>query len=101
MATYVELYGLAQTDSVLRQKVTVACIVAAEAIMAEDAGTANHANRLIWAQSVFANPTTEAIRMTFAALAANNAATVAQIQSATDAAIQTIVNSHINLFATG
>lgn len=100
MATYVELYAL-QNDSTLRNRVRVACLIAAEAVMAEDAGTANHANRLLWAKSVFEYPAVEAERMLMAALAANNAATVAQITGATDAQLQTVVNNHVNLFATG
>ena len=100
MATYEELYTL-RTDSALKNRVTTACILAAEAVMLEDGGTANHANRLLWAKAVFANPKGEADRMFMAILAANSAATVANIQSATDAAIQTNVDDHIDLFADG
>jgi hypothetical protein len=100
MATYDELYGL-KDDSGLKNKVTAACIISAESILAEDGGTANHANRLIWAAAVFASPGREADRMYWAVLAANKDATVAQIQSATDAAIQTNVDNHVDLFATG
>lgn len=100
MATYAELYNL-RNDSALRNKVVVAVIVAAETIMNEDGGTANHANRLIWAGSVFANPGFEADRMFMAVLAANSDLTVTQIQEASDAAIQTNVDAHIDLFATG
>jgi hypothetical protein len=101
MATYTELYKLALEDSVLRNKITTACIIAAEAIRGEDAGTANHANRLIWSKNVFENPAVESNRMLWAALAANNTLTVAQIQSASDASLQTVINSAVNLFATG
>ena len=100
MATYNEIYSL-HTQSELKNRVTVACIVAAEGIMAEDGGTANHANRLIWASSVFANPKTEAERMYWAVLAANNVADVDVIIGATDAAIQNNVDNHVDLFATG
>ena len=100
MATYSELYGL-NSDSELRNRVTVACIVAAETVMAEEDTTPNHANRLLWAASVFVSPTVEARRMFMAVLAANKDATVSAIQSATDAQIQAVVDSHIDLFATG
>ena len=100
MATYEELYGL-RNDSGLRNRVVVACIISAEGIMSEDGGTPNHANRLIWAAAVFASPTQEAERMYWAVLAANKDATIAQIQSATDAAIQTNVDAHVDLFAIG
>lgn len=100
MATYKELYDLA-SNSELRNRVTIACTLAAYAINGEDAATANHANRLIWAARVFASPGAEADRMYPVILAANAAATVAQITGATDAAILTAVQGVINLFATG
>ena len=100
MATYTELYDL-KTDSVLRNRVMVACIIAAETVMAELDTVENHANRLIWAAKVFANPAVEANRMFMAILAANAATDVAVIQSATDVAVQTNVDDHVDLFATG
>jgi hypothetical protein len=100
MATYAELYGL-KNDSALRNRVLTACVIAAEAVMNEVDTTSNHANRLIWAASVFASPVSEADRMFMAVLAANEDATVTQIQGASDAAIQTNVDNHVDLFATG
>ncbi len=100
MATYDELYGL-KNDSALRNKVETACIIAAEAVMLEDGGIANHINRLLWAKAVFANPSGEANRMFMAILAANSGSTVAVIQGAPDATIQTNVDDHIDLFADG
>jgi len=100
MASYAELYGL-RNDSALRNRVMVACIIAAEVVMAEVDTTPNHANRLVWAASVFANPVAEASRMFMAILAANSGLTVEQIQGATDAQIQTGVDDHIDLFAVG
>lgn len=100
MATYDELFGLQANDS-LRNRIAVACIVAAEAIRTENANTANHANRLLWAKAVFANPQGEAQRMLWAVLAQNKTATVAQITGATDATIQTAVSAAVDVFATG
>lgn len=100
MATYTELYDL-HSDSALKNKVTVACMVAAETIVAELDTEPNHANRLLWAAQVFANPQTEAERMFWALLAAENTQDTATIQGATDAAIQARVDEHVNLFATG
>lgn len=101
MASYVELHKLALEDSVLRNRITTACIIAAEEIRSEDPGIANHANRMIWSKNVFAHPVVESDRMLWAALAANRTLTVAQIQGATDAGLQTAVNNAVNLFATG
>lgn len=100
MATYVELRQLFGNDA-LRNKIEVAVIIAAEAIRTEDAGTANHANRLIWAKQAFENPTSVAVKMMMALLAANAAATVAAITGATDAVIQGLVNAAVNVFADG
>lgn len=100
MATYAELFSL-RNNSDLRNKVTSAVIIAAETVMNELDTVPNHANRLIWAKGVFANPRTETDRMFMAVLAANKDASVAQIEGATDAAIQTNVDDHIDLFADG
>lgn len=100
MATYAELYDLHNYTELIN-KVAVACIVAGEMVHDEDVSITNHANRLIWAADVFANPLAEATRMYWALLAANRSANVETIQSATDASIQSQVEAHIDLFATG
>ena len=100
MATYMELKGLF-SHSDLQDKVEVACIVAAETIRAEDAGTDNHANRLAWAKRAFTSPTAVRDEMLMALLAANKDATVAQITEATDAAIQAKVDAAVDVFADG
>ena len=100
MATLEELYSL-NNKSALKNKVTAACIIAAETVMNELDTVDNHANRLVWAKAVFANPSGEANRMFMAILAANADADVAVILAATDAAIQTNVDDHIDLFADG
>jgi len=100
MATYKDLYGLA-SESALRNRVTTAVIVAAEAIRNEDGETANHANRMLWAAAVFSSPATETKRMFWMLLAANKDLEVAQISGASDGSIQAAVNAAVNLFATG
>lgn len=100
MATYAELYNL-QSDSALRNRVTVACTIAANTVRAEDPGTTNHANRLLWAKQVFERPEYEGERMLRSLLAQNASATVAQIEAATDTAIQTAVNNTVDIFAIG
>lgn len=100
MATYAELRGLFGHNE-LKNKVEVACIVAAEAIRGEGSGVTNHTNRLLWAKAAFANPKAPAVQMVMALLAANKDATTATITEATDAAIQTKVDAAIDLFADG
>jgi len=100
MASYTELRGLFSTDD-LRNKIEVACIVAAEAIRTEDVNTDNHANRVVWAKTTFSNPRTIAEKMLMALLAANKDADVATITGASDAAIQTKVDAAVDVFADG
>lgn len=100
MATYEELFSL-RNKSELKNKVVAAVIISAEEIMAELDTVPNHTNRLLWAKDVFASPDTEANRMFMAVLAANKDAEIAQILGASDAAIQTNVDDHVDLFATG
>jgi hypothetical protein len=101
MATYTELYQRMFADGSLHQKVTAAVSISANTIMNESGGTANHANRLIWAAKALNDPRIEARRMLPAVLAANAGASAAQIDSATDATLQTAVDGAVNLFATG
>lgn len=100
MATYLEIFDL-RSNSALRNRIAVACVVAAEAIRNESGATTNHANRMIWAKAVFANPESEAVRMLMALLAQNKDATVGQITGVTDANLQTGVNAAVDVFATG
>ena len=100
MATYLEIRQLFN-DSDLYNKIQVASTIAAEAIRVEDAATDNHANRLLWAKSAFESPNAVAKKMIMAVLAGNADLTVAQIQGATDAAIQTKVDAAVDIFAVG
>lgn len=100
MATYIELRQIFGNGDLLN-RIEVACIVAASTIQSEDAGTANHANRVLWAASVFSGSRPWAEKMLMALLAANKAASVQDITGATDATLQTLVDATVNLFATG
>lgn len=98
MATYVELYELAQSTA-LRERVAVACVVAAESIRSDTSPPTNQAQRLAWARRTFENPLAEASKMLPVLLAQNKALTMLQIASASDAAIQTAVDSAVDVFA--
>ena len=98
MATYQELLSLFN-ETALKNKITVAVIVAAEAIRTEDPATTNHANRLTWAKAAFENPTSQASKMLMALLAANKDATVSAITSVTDANLQAQVDAAVDVFA--
>jgi hypothetical protein len=100
MATYAELRQLF-SENELKNKVEVACIVAAESIRNEDAGTPNHANRLVWAKRAFGAPNSIRDEMLMALLAANKDATVTAILAVSDAAMQSLVDAAVDVFADG
>lgn len=100
MATYTELRGLIN-DPTLKDKISIALLIAAETIRTEATDTANHANRLKWAKKVLNDPDGNADDMLRALLAQNKTLTVAQIQATTDAALQTAVDNAVNIFADG
>lgn len=101
MALYTELYQLAQADATLKARCAVAVVVAADTVRLEPGATTNHQNRMLWAAEALKAPGVWGERMLWAALAQNKALTVAQIQAANDASLQTAINNVIDLFATG
>lgn len=98
MATYAELLILSE-NTTLQQKVRVACVIAAETVRTEPSGTTNHALRLAWAKTVFADPEGVMKRMLWAVLAQNRAQTSAVIAAASDAGVQTAVDAAVDVFA--
>lgn len=108
MATYAELNEIL-TDTVdgaqaLREKVGVACFIAAETIISGgddtdppwDQTAGQHDQRLKWVDKLLSSPATT-IRQLFAVIiAANESATQANILSASDSSIQSNVNSSID-----
>ena len=98
MATYIELYELAQSVA-LKERVAVACLVAAEAVRADASPPTNQAQRLAWARRAFENPLAEAGKMLPVVLAQNKSATKAAIEAADDATLQTAVDSAVDVFA--
>ena len=96
IARYLAYAG--QSDDVTYQ-VAGACLKAAQDIQAEDAGTENHANRLLWAAAVEANP--KAIARSMVGRVLENATIAADVDNATDSDMQFVVNSLIDEFATG
>ena len=93
MASYNELFDLRRASSsnsaFLRNRIGVAATVKAQALMV---GAAPTSDAIKWAASVLADPLLMAELIYNYLLADNQAATVAQILAATDAAIQTQVN---------
>lgn len=100
MATLSEIWTLLESPT-LKEKVSAACLVAAEAIRVEETETANHANRIKWAKQVLVDPVKAGDDMLKAVLAANASAELSEITGASDATIQAAVNAAVNVFADG
>lgn len=95
MATYIELAQLMEQSDLIR-KVGVAARVAAEAIRVNATATAA---QKAWAREALENNATVARKLLGSVLIQNKNATVAQIESASDATIQTAVDAAVPLFA--
>ena len=100
MATYEELHSL-QSNAGLLTKVETASLIAAHAIITEDGATANHANRLLWAKKASSDPRGMAKVMLPLVLAANKDASEQVIAGASDSAVQSNVDTLVDVFATG
>lgn len=97
-----DVYHAAVSDSIVKQSFIGAMIVAASQILTEDPGTSNHANRLLWAAAVQADPQTEGASMWRAAM--SSATVVDAIKNGadvTDNAVQNVCNGLIDTVATG
>jgi hypothetical protein len=99
MATLLELYNLRFTSQNLKNRTVAAIAKAAQDVLNEDAGTANHAARVAWASAALADTPTMAERMMWGMLA--NATIAAAGDAATDNDIQFVVNSLVDTFAAG
>lgn len=91
MATYSEIRDLFFDDA-LKNKIDTAVIIAANDLLVGTPTTAQQQ----WAAHAFSATRTETDKALKAVLAANKASSVAQIQGASDAAIQTNVDSVVD-----
>lgn len=87
MAAYTDLYSKLSDDD-LRNRVSVAVVVSAHALLVNTPTT----DQQKWAADVFANPKLWGDRALMGVLAANSSATIAQIDAASDAAVQSAVD---------
>lgn len=98
VATYIELRNLAN-DSTLRNRSEVAIVVSANAILRTTPAPLDE--QIGWAQDVLENPSRWAQQALFASLAQNRTLSVAEIQGATDDALQTVIDQIVPLLAKG
>ena len=87
MASYIDLRNLFSNDE-LKNRVDIAVVIAANNLLS---GTPT-ANDQKWAAHVFSGPRSEGAKALMAVIATNNGLTVAQITSASDAALQAAVD---------
>lgn len=86
MASYVDLFAIIGDDT-LRQRVTIATLIAAENLIPGTAGEDK------WAAAVFESPRIEGMKAFRGVLAINNALDISVITGATDAQIQANVDA--------
>lgn len=97
MATYLEIFGL-RSNSDLQEKVAVAVVKKAQALLD---GATPTAAEVAWANAAIKDPVGEADSLLNYVLAANSAATVSAITGATDAAIQSNVDTAVDALIAG
>lgn len=88
MASYQELRGAFSDDS-LRNRIVMGTVIAAYGLLATAPTAADRA----WISAVFESPEAEGRKVFMSVLAANAGMSLANITSATDAAIQTSIDT--------
>jgi hypothetical protein len=97
MATLLERYDLQYTHTLLRQRTQIAIESAAYDVLNEDPGTANHANRILWANDTLAYP--ERMTNLEMAMLVQNPTIQAEGDNAADGDIQYVINGLVDYFA--
>lgn len=98
----IDVYHAAIADSDIKQRAIGAALTAQAGIRGESGATPNHANRLIWADALVADPQVEGDKLWVQML--QNSTVINAIvtgTSVTDAQIQTVVDATIDSVATG
>lgn len=103
MATLIEIgnYMRSANQGPLFNRFVGAVAKLAAQIVAEDAGTANHSNRLTWANEVFGGEAESKATELLQYGIASNATLQSVMEAATDNDIDYIVAQSVNVFSTG
>lgn len=97
MATYTELHTLIGSSGTLRSRMLVAIVIKAHGYVTAQSPTTE---QVAWAKQAIGNPQAYIDAVLLGVLAANKAATIAQINAVTDEQIQTAVDAIVtNLLA--
>ena len=94
---YLGIYDLQYRHPDLRTRTQIAICNAAYNVLNEDPATANHANRIVWANSVLASP--ERMASLEMSLVVQNATIQTQGDNATDNDLQFVVNGLVDQYA--
>lgn len=95
---YIDTFTLWSSAN-LRNRTTVAVAIAAQDVLNESPTTANHTKRLAWAQFAQVNPFQESERFMWAVV--SNPTIAVAGEACTDNDIQFVVNSNIDIQASG
>lgn len=95
----IDIYKAIYENTDFEKRVSAACFIAARDILVEDAGTANHANRIIWATAAQKN--CKAMGGVMVVDVLKNGTIAADVAGASDNDIQFVVNSLVDTYATG
>ena len=104
MSNYTTSYAIRYSTPSLSQQTEVSVVTAAVSIQNEDAATADHANRLRWAN--WAIPNSSVAWQAFAWPVANNPAIITSVtedpsgQGVKDSDVQFVVNSYVEIVIT-
>jgi glucose-6-phosphate isomerase len=93
----IDQYNLQYLHTLLRQRTQIAIESAAYNVLNEDPGSANHANRIVWANTVLNNP--EKMMNLEMAMVVQNPTIEAEGDNAADSDIQFVVNGLVDYFA--
>ena|ERR1700758_4407712 len=95
--TYLDRYALQYTETLLRQRTQISIESSAHYIIGEDPATPNHANRTIWADTVFNNP--ESMTKIMMGAVVQDQIIYENGNDVTDAQIDQVIAPLINFFA--
>ena len=99
MALTYQVIGAAADDDAFKQRVKGYLGIAGASVFSESVGTTNHANRLIWAEAVLADPSLWASRLSVLVAGQHVAGSASTLATLTDTNIQTAVDGLINYAA--
>lgn len=97
MATYTELHAISTEQDILK-KVSVACVVKSQALIA---GVTPTAEQITWANNTLNDPLARAKVLIHYVLGANKDSTAATIRAASDATLQTNVDAAADALIAG